>query len=86
MRTANYSELRNNLKSYLDEVANNSEPLLVYRSGNKSVVVIPLDEYDAINETKYIMQSPAMMEIIKEGEKEIQKGEGTPININDLWK
>ena len=39
MRTANYSELRNNLKHYLDGVINNSEPLLVHRPGNESVVV-----------------------------------------------
>ena len=37
MRTANYSELRNNLKHYLDGVINDSEPLLVHRPGNESV-------------------------------------------------
>jgi hypothetical protein len=29
MKTASYTELRNNLKSYLDEVINDSEPLIV---------------------------------------------------------
>ena len=36
MRTANYSELRNNLKHYLDGVINDSEPLLVHRPGNEN--------------------------------------------------
>lgn len=58
MRTANYSELRNNLKYYLDGVINDSEPLLVHRAGNESVVVISLDEYNSIKETEYIMKSP----------------------------
>ena len=44
MRTANYSELRNNLKHYLDGVINDSEPLLVHRPGNESVVVMSLDD------------------------------------------
>lgn len=48
MKTANYSELRNNLKSYLDDVINASEPLLIYRSGNESVVMISLEEYNSI--------------------------------------
>lgn len=86
MRTTNYSELRKNLKSYLDGVINDSEPLLVHRSGNESVVVISLDEYNSIKETEYIMKSPAMMNIIREGEDEIKGGGGEKADIDDLWK
>lgn len=74
MKTANYSELRNNLKSYLDSVVNDSEPLLVHRSGSEAVVVIPLDEYNWMKETEYIMKSPAMMKAIQKGEEDIKNG------------
>ena len=74
MRTANYSELRNNLKAYLDGVINDSEPLLVHRAGNESVVVISLEEYNSIKETEYIMKSPAMMDMIRKGEEEVKNG------------
>ena len=83
MRTANYSELRNNLKAYLDGVINDSEPLLVHRAGNESVVVISLEEYNSIKETEYIMKSPAMMDIIRKGEREIKNGEG---KNREYWK
>ncbi len=86
MRTANYSELRKNLKHYLDEVINDNEPLLVHRSGNESVVVISLDEYNAIKETEYIMKSPAMMNIIRKGDDEIKRGGGEKADIDNLWK
>lgn len=86
MRTANYSELRNNLKSYLDGVINDCEPLVVHRSGNDSVVVISLEEYNAIKETEYIMKSPAMMDIIRKGDEEINNGGGTSVDIENLWK
>lgn len=86
MRTANYSELRYNLKSYLDGVINDSEPLIVHRSGNESVVIISLEEYNSIKETEYIMKSPAMMDIIRKGDEEIQNGGGTSIDIENLWK
>lgn len=86
MRTTNYTELRNRLKSYLDEVAEDCEPLLVHRSGNASVVIISLDEYNSIKETEYIMKSKAMMDIIKKGEEEVKAGGGTKVNIDDLWK
>jgi antitoxin YefM len=86
MRTANYSELRNNLKHYLDGVINDSEPLLVHRSGSESVVIISLDEYNSIKETEYIMKSPAMMNVIRKGKEEIEKGKGKPVKIEELWK
>ncbi|MEG2613921.1 MAG: type II toxin-antitoxin system prevent-host-death family antitoxin [Alistipes sp.] len=86
MKTANFTELRNNLKSFLDGVINDSEPLIVHRSGNDSVVVISLEEYNAIKETEYIRSSPAMVDIIHKGEKEIREGKGTKINIDELWK
>lgn len=84
MRTANYSDLRNNLKSYLDGVINDSEPLIVHRSGNDSVVVISLDEYNSIKETEYIMKSPAMMDIIRSGEKERQDGKCVEFDIDSI--
>ncbi len=86
MRTANYSELRNNLKHYLDGVINDSEPLLVHRSGNESVVVISLDEYNSIKETEYIMKSPEMMNVIRKGNEEIKSGKGKVVNVDELWK
>lgn len=86
MRTANYSEPRKNLKSYLDGVINDNEPLLVHRSGNESVVVISLDEYNSIKEIEYIMKSPVMMDIIREGEDEIKRGGGEKADIDNLWK
>nr|WP_320058801.1 type II toxin-antitoxin system Phd/YefM family antitoxin [uncultured Bacteroides sp.] len=86
MKIANYSELRNNLKSYLDGVINDSEPLIVHRSGNESVVVISLEEYNSIKETEYIMKSPTMMDIIRKGDEEMENDGGTSVDIDGLWK
>ena len=74
METANYSELRANMKHYLDRVANNNEPLLVHRQGAESVVIISLDDYNALMETEYLMSSPATMTAIKKGEEDIFNG------------
>ncbi|MDR1089704.1 MAG: type II toxin-antitoxin system prevent-host-death family antitoxin [Prevotella sp.] len=86
MRTTNYTDLRNNLKSYLDKVINDSEPLIVHRPGNESVVVISLDEYNSIKETEYIKSSPIMLERIKAAENELQAGKGKAIKTADIWK
>jgi len=86
MRTANYSDLRNNLKSYIDSVIDDSETVIVNRGKGTGVVMISLDEYNAIKETEYIMSSPELMKRIKEGETDIKEGKGKKIDIEDLWK
>lgn len=82
MKTTNYSELRNNF----DAVISDCEPLVVHRSGKESVVVISLDEYNAIQETEYLTSSPVMVERIKQAEKDIEEGKGQKIRLKDLWK
>ncbi|MCF6333248.1 MAG: type II toxin-antitoxin system Phd/YefM family antitoxin [Draconibacterium sp.] len=57
MKTVNYSELRNKLKSNLDMVCEDHETLIVHRPGGKSVVMISLDEYNSQKETEYLLSS-----------------------------
>jgi antitoxin YefM len=84
MRTANYTDLRSNLKSYLDSVVNNYEPLIIHRPENTSVVIISLDEYNSIKETEYLTSSPEMMKRLRNAEKHMNDRKGTKINIADL--
>ena len=74
MRTTNFTDLRNNLKKYLDAVINDYDTVIINRDGGTGAVLISLDEYNAIKETEYIMSSPAMMEAIREGERDIKAG------------
>lgn len=39
-----------------------------------------------MDETEYIMSSPTMVEILRQGDKEIAEGNFKPISIDDLWK
>jgi len=84
MRTANYTDLRNNLKSYLDGVVNNCEPLVIHRPENTSVVVISLEEYNAIKETEYLTSSAEMMKRLRSAENNMNNRKGTKINLADL--
>ncbi|MDR0231438.1 MAG: type II toxin-antitoxin system prevent-host-death family antitoxin [Dysgonamonadaceae bacterium] len=84
MKTANYTDLRNNLKGYLDTVVDDCEPLIIHRSSNASVVVISLEEYNAIKETAHLTSSSEMMKRIRSAEKSIKNGAGKKINIADL--
>lgn len=62
MRTANYTDLRANLKGYIDAVIDDYDTVIINRGNGKGVVMISLDEYNSIKETEYIMSSPETME------------------------
>ena len=86
MKTASYTDLRNNLKNYLDAVIDDSEPLIIHRQKGNGVVVISLDEYNSLKETEYIKSSPEMIKRINEAETAIHSGKGKKISLDDLWK
>lgn len=77
MRTTNYTDLRNNLKSYLDTVVDNKEPLIVSRPGAESVVVISLEDYNAIMETEFVLQRPQLLRSLQAAEDDIACGRVT---------
>jgi antitoxin YefM len=84
MRTVSYTDLRGNLKGYLDMVSNDSDALIVYRSGSANVVVLPIDEYDALKETRYLTASPTMMARLRSAEANMRQGNGVKVNVNAL--
>ena len=57
MIVANYSEFRNELKYYLDNVEFNNETLIIKRGSGKGTVLISLDEYNSIMETLHLLSS-----------------------------
>ncbi len=40
----------------------------------------------AMDETEYIMSSPAMVDIIRQGEEDIKNGNFKVISLDDIWK
>ena len=41
---------------------------------------------EAMDETEYLMSSPAMAEVIRQGQEDIKNGRGRVVKIEDLWK
>lgn len=59
MKIASISNFRKDIKRYVDEIDQDQEPLVVTRSDNVSVVVIPLNIFNSYAETDYLLRSPA---------------------------
>jgi prevent-host-death family protein len=63
------SEARANLYKLIDEAAESHEPIVI--SGKRSsAVLISADDWNAIQETLYLLALPGMRESIKDGMKE----------------
>lgn len=58
MRTMSYSESRANYAETLDSVVNDREEVVITRAGHEPVVIVSLDDYQALKETAYLLRSP----------------------------
>ena len=54
-----YTELRENLASYLDRVVDDREVVIVKRRGARDVAIIAADELAGMDETAHLLRSPA---------------------------
>jgi len=73
MIAANFSDLRKNLKKYLDDVEN-GEILIVKRSKGNGTVTISLDAYNSIKETEYLLASAANASWLRKSIKQYNEG------------
>jgi antitoxin YefM len=55
MKVINYTDLRLNLKTWLDMVVNDVQELIIKRKNNKDLVIISLEEYNSLKETSYLL-------------------------------
>ena len=74
MEAINYSELRRNLKSHLDRVYNDHDPLIITRKDNENVVVISLEDYNSLAETQYLLSTKANTEHLMRSLEESSSG------------
>jgi antitoxin YefM len=57
-REATYTEVRANLASLCDEVAESREPLIIHRRGAGDVALVAADELQSLIETAHLLRSP----------------------------
>jgi antitoxin YefM len=77
MIAANFSEFRTNLKTYLDDVEDNNETLIVKRKTGKGTVMISLDEYNSIMETVHLLSSKSNSNWLYESISQMKNGQIT---------
>ena len=65
MNAISYTDLRQNLKTYMDKVVQDRYPLIVTRKSNENIVLISVDDYNSLVETNYLLSNKANAEHLK---------------------
>ena len=78
-----YSRLRSNLASEMDRVCADHAPIIVTRKASASVVMISLEDYEALEETAYLLRSPKNARRLLESIAELEAGGGTARELAD---
>lgn len=84
MKHASSTDLRKNLSAMMDSVTADHEPLLVTRAGGKPVVMLSLEDYEAMDETTYLLANPANAQMLRDAIKRVDAGETVTKTMDDL--
>lgn len=77
MNAINYSDLRKNLKTTMDKISTDHEPIIITRRNGDNVVMLSYEDYAAIEETAYLLKSPNNAKRLRESIKSYEQGKGT---------
>lgn len=74
MLAVNYSNLRNNMKSYMDKVTDDYETMIVTRKNTKNVVMISEETYNNMLENMHLLGNQANYNWLMESKRQLEEG------------
>ena len=76
MNAISYTAVRADLAKTMDRVCEDHEPVIITRNRDQAVVMISLEDYKAMEETAYLLRSPANATRLLESIAELERGQG----------
>ncbi|RFU86921.1 type II toxin-antitoxin system prevent-host-death family antitoxin [Streptomyces triticagri] len=77
MRTMTYTESRAKYAETLSAVVDDREEVIVTRAGHDPVVIVALEEYEALKETAHLLRSPENARRLLASIDRLESGGGT---------
>jgi prevent-host-death family protein len=81
-KTIPVREFRSNLAELLSDVADRRDHVVVTRNGRPAAALVPIDEYQALEETAEILSDGATFDSLQAGLDQLARGE--TIGLDDL--
>jgi antitoxin YefM len=76
MNAVTYTYVRNNLAKTLEKVCDDHDPVIVTRQNQNSVVIMSLEDYEALAETAYLLRSPKNAQRLIRAIADLESGRG----------
>jgi len=76
MDTISYTSARANLASTMEKVCEDHAPIIITRKNENPVVMMSLEDYQAMEETTYLLRSPVNARRLLESIAELEEGKG----------
>ena len=76
MDTITYTSARAHLAKTMDQVCDDHEPVIITRNGERSVVLLSLEDFKALEETAYLLRSPANAKRLLAAIEQLSQGGG----------
>lgn len=84
MTAMTYTAARENLASTMDRVCADHDPVIITRNRDQAVVMLSLDDYESLQETAYLLRSPANAKRLLASIESLNSGKTVRKNIRDL--
>jgi antitoxin YefM len=81
-----YTSLRENLSSFLDQVTDDQEVVIIRRRGARDVAMVPASELAGLMETAHLLRSPKNAERLMSALDRAERSEGKPESLEQLRK
>lgn len=75
MLAVNYTNLRDNMKMYMDKVTDDYETMIVTRKDNKNVVMISEESYNNLMENIYVMGNKENYDWLMKGKAQLENSQ-----------
>lgn len=76
MDAISYTSARANLARTMEKVCADHAPVIITRKNESPVVMMSLEDYQAMEETTYLLRSPANARLLLESIAELEAGNG----------
>lgn len=76
MQAISYSNARANLAKTMTQVCDDHSPVIITRKSESPVVMMSLEDYEAMQETAYLLRSPENARRLLESISELEAGKG----------
>lgn len=76
MKAITYSAARENLASTMQRVCDDREAVIITRRRDQAVVMMSLEDFESLEETAYLLRSPANAKRLRNAIDQLESGKG----------